>query len=134
MMNRRSFVILLSALVLAGAGFTGCDDKNWTCEECVQDPNRDPDDVINGPQSNDFKGLANYTASELKSADSKCKNADSCMDSGSCTSGAGYAACQCAQGGVACQNYDICKGIGSCEYTCGEKFNGNVNTCSWAVC
>ena len=127
MANHRNWAILLSALMLAGAGLTGCDDKNWTCEECPTDPDN-PDETQRGATSDDFKGISKYSAKEIKGASSTCKNADSCMESGSCTKGADYAACECAQGGVACQTYPACAGIGKCEYEC------EGDTCSWLVC
>ena len=130
MVNHRNLVILLSALVLAGAGFTGCDDKNWQCEECTPGPGEGGNN--NGSNKNivsdDFLGISKYTSKDISKASSTCKNAKSCLESGSCTKGADYAACECAQGGVACQTYPACAGIGECNYKCEGEY------CSWLVC
>ena len=130
--NRNNLAILLSALVMAGAGLSGCDENNFKIPD--QDWGSDPSDPGSVKVPDSFKGLAEY-AKEVKSASSECKKED-CMTNSACTSGKEYAACVCAQGGTACQEYDFCNNIGKCKYTCGQELNDPdlPKTCSWTVC
>ena len=127
MLSNRKWAFMLSALMIAGVGLSGCDEQNWTCEECVV---VDPDESGSGTTQNDFRSMASFTNDELKKQ-SECTGSAACLSSSKCKDGAAYVACLCVSSTSVCHELPSCNGVGSCKaYTCGES----AETCGYSAC
>ncbi|MBQ9394940.1 MAG: hypothetical protein IJU23_05425 [Proteobacteria bacterium] len=127
MLNIRKCAFMLSALMIAGVGLSGCDEQNWTCGvECNV---VDPDTGNGGTMQSDFKSMASYTTSELKNQ-SECTGSSACLSSSKCKDDAAYVACLCVSSDAICHEFPNCNGVGKCQYKCGET----SESCSYSAC
>ena len=130
MYNTRKWAFMLSALVVAGIGLSGCEEDKF--EQYGNQTTISNDGSIVTINS-DYKFMSQYKQSDLASADGACKKAG-CSSSSACKTGADYVACLCVtnmdDNNSACHTYGICKGIGDCKPECGST----ADSCGWSVC
>lgn len=126
MLNNRKWAFMLSALMVAGVGLSGCEEQNWTCDECVV---VDPEVSGGGASSDDFKSMSAFSRSEL-AKETDCTGSSACLSSSKCKDGAAYVACLCVSDPSICHELPSCNGVGSCNYVCGET----SESCGYTAC